>query len=359
MIIQSSSLDFAAAHRQQKSYEKKESLEFWIGQRPGASGEANRNDTVRLTDRTRIRQLDIQAVEKRATSSAIATDEDVVKKGTGDQELDIIVYLLEATFGIDIKITDFERLDKRIDRIEEQGEQQKQAMEEAGRQEEPNWGLIYQKEERYEESEWSRVEIDGRVQTKDGRQIDVSLLLDMKRKYVQESSIDFRAGNAQPKDPLVISWNGRAADLQDARFEFDLDADGVFDAMPYLKEGRGYLFLDRNSNNRVDDGSELFGPRTGNGYNELSIYDDDGNGWIDEADRVFKRLGLWAPTEENRQRSYSLEEANVGAISLDHVDTPFMIKNNQNESLGAVKSTGLFLHEQGTAGVVQQLDLFV
>lgn len=102
----------------------------------------------------------------------------------------------------------------------------------------------------------------------------------------------------------------------------------------------------------------MFGPRTGNGFKELNTYDDDDNGWIDEADRVFKRLGLWTPTEGNQQCNYSLEQLNIGVISFDHTKTPFMIKNYQNNLLGNIKSSGLFLYENGKAGVVQQLDLF-
>lgn len=104
---------------------------------------------------------------------------------------------MKTTLGIDIKISNFELLWNGIDRIEENDISQKQKIEEVGEQENANWGLIYQKDERYEESEWRRIEIDGRVLTKDGRPKDISLLLEMKRKYVQESFIDFEADNAQ------------------------------------------------------------------------------------------------------------------------------------------------------------------
>lgn len=44
----------------------------------------------------------------------------------------------------------------------------------------------------------------------------------------------------------------------------------------------------------VNNGSELFGPTNGNGFQELAEYDKDGNGWIDENDEIFGSLKIWA-----------------------------------------------------------------
>jgi hypothetical protein len=43
---------------------------------------------------------------------------------------------------------------------------------------------------------------------------------------------------------------------------------------------------------RVNDGRELFGPRTGDGFAELAAYDDDGNNWIDENDGIHDNLSI-------------------------------------------------------------------
>jgi hypothetical protein len=37
--------------------------------------------------------------------------------------------------------------------------------------------------------------------------------------------------------------------------------------------------------------------------------------------------------------------------------TPFDLKNNNNELLGQVVKTGLYLQQNGTAGTIQQIDL--
>ena len=356
MIIEHSSLNFDVLHSRRESYSKKESLEFWVGERQLTN---TARPPMQITDRTR------QVAAGKNQQKAAADTEKVANKvkeqvRSGDHELDIIIMLMKATYGIDFEISDFERLEENIQEIRKNGQERKEAVERAeNREQDPGWGLIYQKEETYSESEMTRVSIGGNVMTKDGKEISVNLLLEMSRSYERTVSVDFRAGNAQPKDPLMISFNGQAADLQNARFTFDLDADGTSDAMPYPKAGRGYLVLDKNGNGAVDNGKELFGPQTGNGYRELAGYDHDNNGWIDEADPVYSKLGVWSPSRQKLQEIASLKEKNIGAIHLEHAPTPFEIKDASNEPIANVRSTGMFLKESGGAGVVQQLDLFV
>lgn len=43
----------------------------------------------------------------------------------------------------------------------------------------------------------------------------------------------------------------------------------------------------------VNNGSELFGALSGDGYADLDAIDDDGNGWIDAADAATNQLYLW------------------------------------------------------------------
>ncbi|KAF2958391.1 hypothetical protein AS159_01415 [Thermotoga sp. Ku-13t] len=52
----------------------------------------------------------------------------------------------------------------------------------------------------------------------------------------------------------------------------------------------------------------------------------------------------------------SLSEANVGAIYLGFVRTPFSLYDS-TEIVGKLNSTGIYLTENGRARAVQQLDL--
>ena len=95
------------------------------------------------------------------------------------------------------------------------------------------------------------------------------------------------------QDPLVLDFGAPTAQLSDKTVEFDLDSDGKKEQMPMPSSSSAWLFLDRNRNGKADDGSELFGPKTGQGFTELATLDEDHNGWIDEGDTAFKDLRLW------------------------------------------------------------------
>lgn len=65
--------------------------------------------------------------------------------------------------------------------------------------------------------------------------------------------------------------------LTEAKYNFDLDSDGREDLISFVRPGSGFLALDLNGDGRVNDGRELFGPATGDGFAELARYDQDGN----------------------------------------------------------------------------------
>ena len=73
-------------------------------------------------------------------------------------------------------------------------------------------------------AEHERTEFDaaGRVRTADGREIDFDLSLTMCRDFQCTREYEER-GRVEFHDPLVINYDGRAADLTDLRFDFDAD----------------------------------------------------------------------------------------------------------------------------------------
>ncbi|MDP5240653.1 VCBS repeat-containing protein [Uliginosibacterium sp. 31-16] len=219
----------------------------------------------------------------------------------------------------------------------------------------PVWSVRITQTTVHEEMETARYSARGQVTTADGRQIDFSLDLAMQRYERQETSTVFEAGNApKRKDPLVLNLSTDQVRLQAEEFSFDLNADGKTETLARLAAGSAFLALDRNGNGKIDNGSELFGPSTGDGFEELAALDQDGNGWIDENDAAFGQLQVWRPDEQ----AQSLKAANVGAIALDRAGTAFTLKAG-GETAGAVRTTGLFLSEDGVAKTLQQIDLVV
>ncbi|WP_426993372.1 hypothetical protein [Methylomonas sp. CM2] len=158
---------------------------------------------------------------------------------------------------------------------------------------------------------------------------------------------------------MVINFDGTAAELSNTSFQFDIDADGTPDQIAGLKSGSGLLALDKNNDGSVNDGSELFGALTGNGFAELANYDQDGNQFIDAADAIYQKLRIWQRNADGSQQLLALGAKNVGAIYLGHLTTPFQLKDDNNQSRAEVASSGFYLTEQGQAGSVQQLNFLV
>ena len=209
----------------------------------------------------------------------------------------------------------------------------------------------------YEESEETSFMTTGSVITADGRTFDFNLELSMSRSFSEyyENTIETSYVMC---DPLVINLDCDIAGVSDVKFRFDLDADGNDDSVSILSSGSAFLALDINEDGIINDGSELFGTKSGNGFKDLSAYDLDKNGWIDEADEVFKKLKIFSVDEEGNQTLLSLSDKDIGAIYLGNVSTNFYLKSgDDNHTNGAIRSTGLFLYENGAVGSVQHVDL--
>ena len=145
-------------------------------------------------------------------------------------------------------------------------------------------------------------------------------------------------------------------DIDSMDFFFDLDCDGVAEEISSLGDGSGFLALDKNGDGTINDGSELFGALSGNGFEELALYDIDRNGFIDEADEIFDQLKVWIKTNTAEPKLISLKDAGIGAIALSHTDTSFALKDRHGHTDAYIRKTGFFLYEQGTAGTIQHVD---
>lgn len=220
------------------------------------------------------------------------------------------------------------------------------------------FGASYSEEYYYHEEETTSFSTTGTVKTSDGREISFNLELSMSRSFTEAYSRTMSFQTPQFTDPLVINLDCDAAEVSDQKFYFDLDADGHEEAVSFLGPGSGFLALDRNGDGKINDGAELFGARSGDGFAELAEYDSDGNGWIDEADEIFKDLMIWSKDRDGKDRLVGLGKAGVGAIYLGSSPTEFSLNHPEtNEAKARVRSTGIFLYEHGGMGTMQQLDL--
>ncbi len=198
----------------------------------------------------------------------------------------------------------------------------------------------------------------GTVKTADGKEIAFSIKLNITREFAANHEGMIKDGDAAI-DPLAINFGGNAPELTESKFLFDLDCDGKGDLISFIRPGSGFLALDANNDGQINNGRELFGPTSGNGFTELACHDSDGNGWIDENDEIYHRLRIWSADEKGNHALMALGQVGVGAIFLGSISTPFGIKDGGNKLLGRLRKTDVFLYENGSAGTIQHIDLVV
>lgn len=356
MKIESSALQMQAQHVATRVHTQSSRFEAWVGDRRPANAPSPTRaaPAVQISSAARLAQA---AQSSQATEAASAPRETDADEGLTPQ-LAMIRDLIALMTGVRVRVYTGPEAPAEAPTPPKRPAQA-QADQAPGRQR-AGFGLVYEQREVIEETERTQFSAQGVVRTADGREIRFTLQLDMQRSYRQESSFSLRLGDATAIDPLVINFDGTAAQLQDQRFAFDLNGDGETENVPLLAGNRGYLALDTNRNALIDNGLELFGPGTGNGFAELARHDSDGNGWIDEADPVYQQLRVWTPSADGTGRLQTLAELGVGAVqTAASATTPFALRTADNAHLGAVRSTNVYLREDGGVGTVQQIDLSV
>lgn len=373
MIISNSQVSFQAARAYSLDHSRSESIRFWkTGEKPAerVNTPPSENSTTAVPLRFEFTRLQAQLSNQASTVSSRSlmekTDSTNTKEvtesyhATGDEKLDLqisfVALLVERFTGRKLEL--FDPASMETDKQAKTSDKPEHPDENGQSRQSVGWGMEYEYHETFHEAETVSFSTQATVNTADGKQINVELELNMSRDFYSEEHISLRAGDAL-KDPLVVNYSGNAASLTDTKFSFDIDANGKMDQISFVKSGSGFLTLDKNSDARVNDGSELFGAKTGNGFNELAEYDKDGNGWIDEADPIFKQLLVWVKDASGNDQLFALADLNIGAIYLGHTRTEFSLNDKDNQQHGQVRQTGIYLKENGQAGTVQQIDLVV
>ncbi|MFA7291541.1 MAG: VCBS repeat-containing protein [Rhodocyclaceae bacterium] len=364
MKIASSEMQMASTHASTQQHEIRESLRMWVGnQRPDFEGRGNSgNRPLSPPVSERVTLSGAGRAAQSAESNAIEDTAEAVDQDPRIRLLRAMIYMLT---GKEARVVDPGELDSPPPAPDiphsAPAAPQGSSTPTPPRPTPAGFGVEYDFHESYSESEQTTFSAAGVVHTADGKEISFTLNLTMSRSYYEETNVSLRLGDAvrQVKDPLILNFSGSAAQLSNQRFSFDLDTDGKADNINMLASGSGFLALDRNGDGKINDGSELFGAKSGDGFAELAALDGDSNGWIDENDAAYAELKVWTPDANGGGDLRGLKDANVGAVSLARIATPFSLRDSNNAPLGQVRSSSIFLQEDGRAGTIQQVDLSV
>ncbi|HIJ78371.1 MAG: hypothetical protein OEY01_04125 [Desulfobulbaceae bacterium] len=357
MKIQQAATNLTSQHQLREEHIREESLHLWVGeQRPLFADEAmppatplDDSTLVELSAQAKARA---QAIHRPPSATAEPVDEPAGKE---DPKLRTMRLILEALTGKKIELARFSAHDpaqtpatlNRGNNGDENGP--------AGQ----GWGMEYDYFAGYHEEETMRFNATGVIRTADAREINFELELILAREFSESTSISLRAGDARLVDPLVINFDGKAIELTEMKFDFDLAANGHQEKIPFVGPGQGFLFLDRNNDGVVNNGLELFGPASGNGFNELRQLDEDGNGWLDENDPLFAKLQAWMKDKNGNDYFLNLATQKIGAILLAPAATPFAMKDGGNALVGQLRESSIFVKENGTVGAIHEIDLAV
>lgn len=141
--------------------------------------------------------------------------------------------------------------------------------------------------------------------------------------------------DSSPEDfssPLVLDLNNNdttSKSLLVSDAHFDLDGDGFAEKTAWIESEDGLLVLDKNKNNIIDNGGELFGNYTQksngqlaeNGFDALADYDGNADGIIDEIDDIYDSLQVWIDENEDgitqEGELQSLSDLNITSININ------------------------------------------
>lgn len=341
MKIQSSAIVMAGESKHTESYKKEVTLQSW--QNKDAAGKPVLNlenaDILDLSDSIKDRKSPAANIQQAQEIS--------LEMSEGDKrKLELLQLMLEAITGKKLRFFVPQKLvlndSNRLPFSPTQG-----------------WGISLEFREQYIEQQAMSFSAQGQVTTADGKTIDLQLQLNISRSFAYQNNISFRAGDAVTIDPLAINLGVSSAQLTQQKYVFDLDYDGNTELISFLAPGSGFIALDKNGDGIINDGSELFGTKSGDGFADLALYDSDRNGWIDENDPIYDKLRIWTKNEKGEDVLFALGEQGIGALYLGSAATNFSLKDDRNQSLGEIRRTGIYLNENGTVGTLQHVDLTI
>jgi len=157
--------------------------------------------------------------------------------------------------------------------------------------------------------------------------------------------------------PIVLDLNGDGVALVDnkkTKVGFDWDGDGLKNETGWIGKDDGFLFIDRDGNGTVSNGSELSFTSDKEGAKSdldgLRAFDSNGDGIFSSADDRFAQFGVWQDKNGNgrvdSQEILTLGAAGVASINL----TGEAASRNWEWGENITVNTGSFDRTNGSVG---------
>jgi hypothetical protein len=333
MQIQDSNILLSGQHQTTERREVKASLNFW-------SGDAGQPATTTAVVLDKV-TLSTQAQQLEFSQKAEATGS--TGDATTDPNQQMLASLVERMTGNKIRIFSAQDAAPTASPPDSQTAPQSSA----------GYGLDYNYHETLYQSEQTTLSAQGVIKTADGKEINFSLKLEVSREYLDQTDVSVHMGDATPqtKDPLVVNFNGLAAQLTETKFAFDIN--GKADGISFPKPGRGFFALDKNGDGKVGNTSQLVDSASGDGLQKLAAQSQGHD------NSAFAKLKLLIKDSQGLDILASLADKGIGARYQGRAATPPNLPGAPSAVDGQAKSSGIYAKEDGSAGSAQQVDLSV
>jgi Ca2+-binding RTX toxin-like protein len=158
-------------------------------------------------------------------------------------------------------------------------------------------------------------------------------------------------------DPIVLDLDGNGVELtsiEGSTTHFDFAGDGFAERTGWVSANDGLLAIDDNANGVIDNGSELFGSPTQDGFAVLEKLDTNGDGKIDAQDADFGKLRIWQDLNQNGVTDAgelkTLAEWGISSISLSRHAVGTSNAGN------SVANEATFTRTDGSHGTAQSIN---
>jgi hypothetical protein len=142
--------------------------------------------------------------------------------------------------------------------------------------------------------------------------------------------------------PIVLDLNNDGINTISIShgIQFDINGDSKIEATGWIDKKDGFLVLDINKDEIINNGSELFGEGTiltngtkaKNGYDALAQYDLNEDNLIDSNDNIFNLLQVWIDKNEDgissKDELFTLSQLGIKSLSLDSKNNDFVDNEN-------------------------------
>jgi LysM repeat protein len=161
------------------------------------------------------------------------------------------------------------------------------------------------------------------------------------------------------RSPLTLDLDGdgivETTSKQNSGVYFDHDNNGFAEQSGWVDKDDGLLVFDKNGNNKIDNGSELFGNNTvlsngntaTNGFEALKALDTNQDGKVDKQDVGFNNLKVWQDKNSNGKLDdgelLSMSDTGIKSLNTNYTNSNEIDTNNNHH-----KQQGNFTKTDGT-----------